>query len=62
MVIYMIFQLTMVQLKKEDILNTHQYLIVKNNIKQCLSFLKRFNKLLISIVNASNHKKMCVLK
>ena len=28
----MIFQLTIVQLKKEDILNIHQYLMVKNNI------------------------------
>ena len=27
--------------KKEDILNIHQYLMIKNNIKQCLSLLEK---------------------
>ena len=29
-------------IKKEDILNIHQYLTVKYNIKQCLDLLKRY--------------------
>ena len=32
------FQLTIVQLQKGNILNIHQYLMVENNIKQCLIF------------------------
>ena len=31
-----------ISIKKEDILNIHQYLMVKNNIKQCLDFKKSF--------------------
>ena len=29
-------------IKREDILNIHQYLMIKNNIKKCLGLLKKY--------------------
>ena len=30
-------------IKKEGILNIHQYLIIRNNIKKCLDLLKKYS-------------------
>ena len=50
-------------IKKEDILSIHQYLTIKSNIKPCLKLLKNiFIELLTSVVNASSHTKMCILR
>ena len=47
-------------IKKEDILNIRQYLMIKTNKKYCLDLLKTVIALLTSVaVNASGHIK-CV--
>ena len=47
-------------IKKEDILNIHQYLIIKNNIM--FGFIKNiFFRLLASVVSVCSHKKSTLL-
>ena len=53
------FSVNHIKVKKEDILNIHEYLMIKNNIKEFLGLLKKFIGLLTSIVHASSHTK-CV--
>ena len=37
------FSVDLSSIKKEDILNIHQYLMVKNNVKKCLCLLKNIH-------------------
>ena len=58
MVLYMNFQLTIVKLKKEDILNIHQYVIVKKIYKIIFGVIKKILiRLSSAIVNTSNQRK-----
>ena len=43
-------------IKKEGILNIHQYLMVKNNIKKCLRLLKKYSSNHGKYVSLSNQK------
>ena len=52
------FQLTIVKLKKEDILNIHQYVIVKKIYKIIFGVIKKILiRLSSAIVNTSNQRK-----
>ena len=51
-----------ISIKKENILNIHQYLMFKNDIKKSiLAYWKMVIRLLNSILNASKHTK-CIFK
>ena len=49
-------------IKREDILNIHLYLMIKNNIRKCLGYLKKIIRFLISLVNGSNYTKCILLR